>query len=151
LAPAQKTLFERLVLVYNLVAYPVCLLLLYYVVARVVRAWHRLVREPLPEAEIARARSWALALPLWAVGLSCAGWLPGAVLFPVRVPLWAEPVTAEVFGHFLVSFTISGLIALTYSYFAAQYLAVRVLYPRLWGDAQEVRSRARAELGSVGR
>jgi hypothetical protein len=61
----------------------------------------------------------------------------------------SEPVSAGVFGHFLVSFTISGLIATTYSYFGIQLFALRVLYPRLWADPQAPRRQARRELGPI--
>jgi hypothetical protein len=56
----------------------------------------------------------------------------------------------EVFGHFAVSFTVSGLIALTYSFFAVQFIVLRVLYCRLWVDGQDFGRAARAELGSLG-
>jgi hypothetical protein len=56
-----------------------------------------------------------------------------------------------VFFHFLFSFTISGLIALTYSFFGVQYVTLRVFYSRLWYDAQDFRSRARLELAGVAR
>ena len=51
----------------------------------------------------------------------------------------------------MVSFTVSGLIALTYSVFAAQFVVVRVLYPFLWMDARELPRSARAELGALDR
>jgi hypothetical protein len=106
----------------------------------------------LPDGEqVARVRRLALRLPLWAIVLSCLGWLPGGLLFPLGLHLLADPVRPEVFGHFLVSFTLSGLIALTYSYFAVQFVVLRLFYPRLWVDAQNIRSLARAELKPVGR
>src|SRR5262249_18069041 len=59
-------------------------------------------------------------------------------------------LSLDVFGHFLVSFTISGLIALTYSVFGTQLVVLRGLYPRFWTDAQNLRSQARQELGLLG-
>jgi hypothetical protein len=96
-------------------------------------------------------RRRALALPLWAAGLSCIGWLPGGVLFPLLIHLMAGPVSSKVFSHFLFSFTISGLIALTYSGLAVQWIVVRVLYPRLWMDGSRFRETARQELTSLDR
>src|SRR5438045_3322682 len=58
---------------------------------------------------------------------------------------------AEVYRHFLLSFTISGLIALTYSVFAVQYVALRALYPRLWVDTGGLRHQARDELKNLPR
>ena len=42
------------------------------------------------------------------------------------------------------------MIALTYSYFAVQYIVLRVLYPGAWVDALDVRQRMDEELGSLG-
>src|SRR5206468_12266293 len=63
--------------------------------------------------------------------------------------LLSEPVPPAVFGHFLASFTISGLIATTYSYFGIQLFVLRILYPRLWADPQAPRQQARRELGRL--
>ncbi|HEV3204664.1 MAG TPA: serine/threonine-protein kinase, partial [Gemmataceae bacterium] len=149
LTPAQQTCFTRLVLAYNAVMYPVCIWLLFYLVARVLRVWRRMPKEELTDDQVAQARRQALQLPLWAVVLSSAGWLPGGLLFPLGLHFWSDPVPLEKFGHFLISFTISGLIPLTYSYFAAQYIAVRCLYPRLWTASHSVRRQADSELAAV--
>jgi hypothetical protein len=118
-------------------------------VRRVARG-ERVVREAAPDrADAATVRRHALALPGWAIGLGCLGWLPGGVLFPLWLHVRTGPLPPEEFGHFLVSFTISGLIALTYSYFGVQYLVLRVFYPRLWSDAAELRRHAQAELADI--
>src|SRR5205823_5193638 len=82
---------------------------------------------------------------------SLLGWLPGGFLFPLALQLLSGPVHADIFGHFVISFTISGLIALTYSVFAVQFVVLRVLYPRLWGDGRDVRRKAAQELRGVDR
>ena len=51
-----------------------------------------------------------------------------------------------MYGQFLFSFTISGLIALTYSVIAVEFVVVRVLYPGLWLDARDLRQRSHREL-----
>src|SRR5207249_3500750 len=73
----------------------------------------------------------------------------GGLLFPFIIHYLSAPLPPAVFGHFLVSFTLSGLIALTYSFFGVQYLVIRVFYPRLWVDVQDVQDTIRSELGSV--
>jgi serine/threonine protein kinase len=149
LTPAQQTCFARLVLGYNALMYPLCIWLLFHVVNRVYRVWRRLPAERLSDSAMAQARRDVLQLPMWAVAISCAGWLPGGLLFPIGIHIWSDPVTPEKFGQFLISFAISGLIALTYSYFAVQYIAVRGLYPRLWTDSQSLRREAPPELRAV--
>jgi serine/threonine protein kinase len=152
LTPAQQACFGRLVLGYNAVIYTGCLWLLYRLIAPVFRGWRRLLNAgPMTAAEATALRRHALTLPLWAVVLSCAGWLPGGILFPLGLSVLSEPVSVRESAHFLVSFTISGLIALTYSYFAVQFVVLRVLYPRMWTDAQGLRQHTRTELASLDR
>jgi hypothetical protein len=153
LSSSQQETFARLVLGYNLVVYPVALGLLVSLIAPVARVWRRLSAAIPPSgAEVDAARRQALRLPLWAVALSALGWLPGGLLFPLGLGwLSPDPVSPAVFDHFLVSFTVSGLIALTYSVFAVQFLVLRVLYPRLWFDAQGLRQTAHTELRGLGR
>jgi eukaryotic-like serine/threonine-protein kinase len=97
------------------------------------------------------ARRRALALPVWSAGLSCLGWLPGALLFPLLIDLKAGPLPQKIFAHFVFSFTISGLIALTYSGLAVQWGVLRILYPRLWVDGSRFRETARREVASQNR
>jgi eukaryotic-like serine/threonine-protein kinase len=150
LTPAQQTTFFRLVVGYNLVVYSVCLLALYYLVAPVRRTWLRLAKlEPVATADIDAARRRALSWPGWVVVLSCLGWLPGGILFPVIIHGSSGPVPGAVFGHFLLSFALSGLIALTYAFFGVQFIALRIFYPRLWVDSTNLGETIRRELGPV--
>jgi serine/threonine protein kinase len=151
LTPAQRTTFEHLVLGYNLVVYPLCLWILIRLVMPAFRAWRRLAgMGTVDEAEVAGARRRVLAWPRWVVGVSCLGWLPGGLLFPLGLHLADGPVGAAVFAHFLVSFTISGLIAVTYSYFGVLFVVLRVLYPQLWVDARDLPQQVQEELGAGG-
>jgi hypothetical protein len=146
----QEAWFVRLLVGYNAVVYPVCVGLCIGLIVPLHRTWRRLrAGEPVAGAEAAAARRRALRLPLQVVALSCVGWLPGGLLFPLGMHLLSERMAPAAFGHFLVSFTVSGLIALTYSYFAVQFVVLRVLYPQLWTDAADLRTAARQELGSL--
>jgi serine/threonine protein kinase len=144
LTAPQKSAFFGLVLGYNAIVYPACLVLLIVLVLRLRR---RLMRQGYSDSrEEAVTRRALLRLPLWVVLVSCIGWLPGGLLFPLGIDLLAEPVGLDVIAHFVVSFTISGLIALTYSFLVTQYLAIRVLYPTVWSDAQNLHATASTEL-----
>jgi len=152
LSAAQQRAFVQLVLGYNLVVYPVCFWILYWQVGPVVRLWRRLGEgKEVGPAEMASLRSRVLRMPLWVVALSCLGWLPGGLFFPLAIWLLAGPVDSGVFGHFLVSFALSGLIALTYSFFGTQYIALRILYPRLWVNASGIRETIRREVCGLAR
>jgi hypothetical protein len=144
---AQRAVFAQTVLWYNVLVYPVCIVLLLRPVVLVFRTWRKLSRPgPIAPAEVDEARRRALRLPVWDIVLACVGWLPGGLIFPLVLHLASGNPGARVYWHFLFSFTISGLIALTYSTIAAEFIVVRILYPRLWLDARQLRSTARGEL-----
>lgn len=151
LTAEQQATFLRLVLGYNLVVYSACIAMLVVQVTPLVRSWRRLGDQAPDHAATEALRRRALGLPFWTIILSCAGWLPGGLLFPLGIHWLAGPLGGDIFGHFLVSFTVSGLIALTYSVFAAQFLALCVLYPRYWVDARAARRTAAVELGHLPR
>jgi hypothetical protein len=151
LGAEQRSVFADLVIAYNLVVYPACLSILTWLVMRVVRVWQGMQRQPSSDDnEVSAARRRALSWPAWAVVLACVGWLPGGLLFPLGIHVLAGPVSATVFGQFIVSFTLSGLIALTYSYFGVEFLVLRVIYPRLWLEAAGLRRTMAAELSGHG-
>jgi serine/threonine protein kinase len=148
LSASQQQVFGRLVLGYNLLAYCVGIVVAVALLAPAVRLWRQLARfEPAPVEQIDAVRRRMLSWPTWAVSISCAGWLPGGLLFPLCIHFLSEPIQFSEWAHFVVSFTLSGLIALTYSYLGAQYLVLRVLYPRFWADPGKLRTTMNAELG----
>jgi serine/threonine protein kinase len=148
--PQQET-FARVTLVYNSIVYPLCLFLLWYLVAPVVSGWRRLEGpNGLRGAELAALRRQVLRLPRGAFLVSAFGWLPGALVFPLSLDYWAGPLDASVYCHFIISFAISGFIAVTYSVFAVQFVVLRILYPRLWGEGEDLRQLAGSELAFVG-
>jgi serine/threonine protein kinase len=152
LTPAQQTAFLSLVLGYNLLVYPVCVALACFLVAPVWRVWREVQeRRPVSWERMDHARRRALSWAPLVVWLSCLGWLPGGVLFPLWIHYLAGPLPPAVFGHFLISFTLSGLIALTYSFFGVEALVLRVFYPRLWLECSDIVETIRLELGRAAR
>src|SRR5205823_3723977 len=128
----QRAAFDRAVLLYNLTAYPLCVAVAIAAAAPLTAALARPERlADLPAAELDRLRRRALSLGRWGVALALVGWLPGGVIFPLAIDAWAGGVGANVFGHFALSFALSGLIAITYSYLGIQFVTVRGIYPRL--------------------
>ena len=61
------------------------------------------------------------------------------------------PVSSVVFWHFIVSFSLSGLIAMTYSLAGVQYLALRIFYPQLWHGTEGIAEITQEELRSIPR
>jgi serine/threonine protein kinase len=150
LQPAQQQQFMRLVAWYNAIVYPVAIIVFVVVVRRVSRTWRALsTAARIPEGEVQIARRRALRLPRFIALLTAFGWFPGSVLFPLLLQLTAPAVKFEVAAHFLVSFCLSGLIALAYSLCGVEFVVLRVLYPGLWRDAQNFTDTARMELAPV--
>ena len=144
----QQEAFTEVSLVYNVVVYPAFIWMVYRLVAPAFRALRELNRsEPIDAGQVREVRRQLLRLPSWALALSCLGWLPGGFVFPLCIDLMAGPIERPVYGHFLISFTISGLIALTGTFFGIQLMVLRVIYPQLWVDAQDLRKTTVEELG----
>ena len=148
LTPAQQTTFNHVVLVYNVVVYPFCFWIIWRLVTPIYRARRQLAESGAAEtAALAAVRRRLISVPFWAVGLACLGWLPGGILFPLAIDRISGPVSFHLYLHFFASFTISGLISLTYSFFTVAFIAIRVLYPALWADGRNWRHAAVEELG----
>jgi hypothetical protein len=142
----QTAAFTTVAIGYNLVIYPLCVALAIYCFGRAVKA---ATATELGGDAAGQTRRDALALPMWAVGISLLGWLPGAIVFPALIHAMAGPISLSVAGHFVVSFMIAGLIALTYSVVLTQYFAVRVLYPQAWSDGTGYASAVAGELVGI--
>ncbi|TWT35303.1 Serine/threonine-protein kinase PknF [Posidoniimonas corsicana] len=152
LTPEQRAFFlTRLVPIYNALVYPTLIGVGVAAVAPVFLAWKRLkAAQRVSEEEVARARRRAVALPYWMLGIAAAGWLPGGILFPWLLDRLLEaPVSGQVYAAFLMSFTLSGLIAVAYSFCGLQILALHVLYPRMWVDPTNFHEVARRELANT--
>ena len=150
LTPDQRNIFLEWVWSYNVTVYPMAVLVITWLLASVYRVWNALQMngEVCPQ-DVAAARRQCLCWGNWVIGLSCAGWLPGMLLFPLAIHHKAGPLAGSIYGHFIASFSVSCLISLTYSWFAAQTVAIEILYPHLWLDVKSPSQTAARELGPV--
>jgi hypothetical protein len=150
LATDQQQLFNRLILGYNALVYPVAVGLFITAVRPVTRCWTALCRrEKISDDGVVAARRRSLQLPRWIAALTMLGWFPGGVLFPFIIHLLAGPLDIGVMAHFLASFWLSGLIALAYSLCGVQLVAVRALYPAMWIDLRDFSHIVRKELAPL--
>lgn len=132
--PAQQSAFQMMVIGYNGLAYPLLVGLTAWLILILHRGWRKIVqRELLPAAELARYRRLARFCITWSMLGTLLGWLPGGLLFPLVIHA-AEPLSASAFNHFVVSFTLSGLIAVTFCYLGSTWVVLRLLYPVLWAQ-----------------
>lgn len=141
LGPEVVPAFQKLVLYYNAVLYPVCIAV--FVVAIL----------PLRNLDAAQSsplfRKRILRLPLWISVISSLGWIPGAFLFPYFLESEGIALGSEIWAHFFISFSLSWLIALCYSVLFTQSITVRALYPRLIVAEKNPIAAAKTELASV--
>ncbi len=147
LTPEQKQMFMMLVGLYNVVVYPSCIMLVLSKLKGILPYMRdpRLAVEPgAPGMEAIRAR--ILDFPLWVVAAVTLGWMPGSIFFPAAMHAGSGPLPNSVFGHFFVSFTLSWLIALTYSFLFVQFFLLRAYYPKFWFGGANIKETARKEL-----
>jgi eukaryotic-like serine/threonine-protein kinase len=149
LSAPQQQMFMRLVGIYNAIVYPIAVIVFVIVVRRVLNGWKSLkTGESLPPGEIEVVRRKVLRLPRWIAGLTAFGWFPGGFIFPLAI-MSTSFLKLETAAHFLVSFLLSGLIALAYSMCGVEFIALRCLYPALWRDANNFADTAQEELRPV--
>lgn len=153
LSDVQRAMFDRLILVYNLVVYPICLWAMVQKIVLPAVRYRRVVQggEPATAIDFDVARRQVLSWPRWGAGLAALGWFPGAVYFPLGLHMFAGPIEPRVAAHLIISIALSGLIAITYSVVGLQLVGLRVFYPALWDHAEQLRATAREELQPVGR
>ncbi|MFT3881169.1 MAG: serine/threonine-protein kinase [Gemmatales bacterium] len=145
--PAQRTAFDGIVIVYNSIAFPVLVGLTAWLLYRRHKEWTELNDGRLvTSADIAGLRHRINFLATWSIYGSLIGWLPGGPIFSGVVHWFGEPLNSEQFIHFLISFTLSGLIAITYCYLGSQYVVLRVLLPQLCGATDQGDQSLRQEL-----
>lgn len=151
LSDEQKTVFGRVILAYNACVYPLALVFLVRLVGPLARALRNPADLALKSAaELDALRTRAMSFNFWGVVLALLGWLPGGVFFPFAIDRFAGPLDWTIYGHFLLSFTLSGLIAIIYSRFGIQFVLLRSLYPRLRHPEME-RAAWMTELTTAGR
>jgi hypothetical protein len=129
LGPAQQRAFVWMVLAYNVVAYPICCGTAFLLVWRIARALARLRELAGPGIDDLQRRGLRLGWQFAALG--ALGWLPGGILFPLVIDQAAGPLPTSTFAHFVVSFTMAGVIGVVFSYLGIQYVVFRALLPQL--------------------
>lgn len=133
LTASQREVFNKTVLLYNGLAYPVLVGVTCWLLIRLRRGWRRILEgEDLSETERAQLRRQARYMIVWSMVGTSLGWLPGGFIFPTVIHTFAEPLSWDTFGHFIISFTVSGLIAVTYCYLGSSWIVLRVLDPVFW-------------------
>ncbi|HEY3789268.1 MAG TPA: serine/threonine-protein kinase, partial [Urbifossiella sp.] len=142
----QKHAFLATVIAYNLIVYPIALGAAIVIFRRVAKRLPETPRAGGPAIDEIRRR--VLRLGSQAALIGAIGWFPGGLLFPLVIDAAAGPLLhpAEVTIHFLLSFTLSGLIGVVFSYLGVQYVVFRSLLPRVGNPDTFTPAAAAAEI-----
>jgi adenylate cyclase len=149
--PAQQDAWDLLLILYNAVAYPACVLLMLYLLRPLARCLRDLrAGVPVGPARLERCRRLLVNLPWYQVCVNLLGWTPGALVFPLGICLlggWDN--AGPIWLHFLVSFLVSALLTAVQTFFFLEAFLVEVIYPEFFRDARpaEVLGTLRVRLG----
>jgi len=126
---AQRRAFTFIVVSYDLIAYALCYGAALVLLSRIARLLKTLPKANGLQSDDLRRRvrhfGW------WAIGFGLVGWVPGGFLFPFAIDMVAGPLDWDIYGHYIVSFTLGGLIGIVFSYLGVQYVVFRALLPKL--------------------
>src|SRR5262245_44113210 len=141
LTSAQDDIFKKTVVVFNLTAYPVIGAIWTWLILSLVRP----LREQLAGgiADIGRrlhAQRLVINLPWWGLGLFGTGWALCTPVFLLALMSGSDRLNPALLVQLPVSFAISGLIAVTHSFFALELLAQRLLYPVFFRNSRPVQT-----------
>ncbi len=136
---AEKDVFWRIASpLYNVVAYPLCIGLMYWLLSPLVRCLRTLrAGEPVDPELLTYCRQRIVNLPLCQILVNSLGWLPGAVIFPLLIGLLGDRgMQSHVWREFLVSFLVSAMLAIVQTYFLIEGYLQAFLYPEFFRDAR---------------
>jgi hypothetical protein len=123
--PAAETTFMRVQSLINLVAFPVGIVCVGWLIRSLTqRSGHDTVQ---------RVACLQLGLKASLVGLTL--WLIAAPAYPLLLRMMLPAVPGAIYGHFVVSLIVCGLIAAAYPFLLVSLIALRCLLPALLPDA----------------
>ncbi|MCA9009856.1 MAG: serine/threonine protein kinase [Planctomycetaceae bacterium] len=139
LIPNAVPVFMRIQSTINLITFPVGILIAFWLAGSVTRATRVDIQSRMSQDEIARQRRRCLELGNVASMVGLVLWLVAAPAYPILLHAMHGDVPAAIYGHFVVSLALCGLIAAAYPFFAVSIMALRCLYPTLvrWESISE--------------
>ncbi|MDX1967217.1 MAG: adenylate/guanylate cyclase domain-containing protein [Planctomycetaceae bacterium] len=137
LSKSQLARFQTGILWVNGILYPLALAVGF----RVLWSLHPILTEvcagrAVSCARLEWARSRAINLPWWGLGIAVAGWLSCIPLFLGILGTSSEPLDSRVFLHLPLSLLISASIAISIGFFFVELSVQRWLFPLLFVDTQ---------------
>ena len=129
--PAADQTFMRIQFLINFITFPIGMLSAGWLVGTVTRATQVDIQARLSAAELSERRRRCLELGNMASTVGLTLWLVAAPAYPILLHWLYGDVPAAIYGHFLASLTLCGLIAAAYPFFAVSLMSLRCLYPAL--------------------
>ena len=126
--------FEFVQLVINAIAYPIGIGIGWYLIWCVSNAIKEKpsAAESTVTAETARrSRHLALNLGLYLSVVALIEWIIAGIMYPVSVRIVAGQLPWHAYVHFFGSLLLSGLLAVSYTYFICTYIGIEYIYPRI--------------------
>ncbi len=131
LIPDADPAFMRIQTLINMITFPTGILSARWLVGSVTRATRVDVQARLSAEELAEQRRRCMELGNVASIVGLTLWLVAAPAYPILLHMMYGSVPAAIYGHFLASLALCGLIAAAYPFFAVSLMAVRCFYPAL--------------------
>ncbi len=126
---SQITTFTRITLTYNTLIYLLCVTW----GVRLLRTFHqgrmKLLSGSISQEEAEQVRKDSLNFGYRGNFFAFLGWIPGGILFPTLLNWFDGPLPWHDRFHFVISFALSGLVGMVYSYYGIQFVILRAVYP----------------------
>ena len=136
-AEGLRERFIQTVIVWNLAAYPAAVGIWCWLILSLRPALLRLQRKETVEApKLNAVRRRLVQLPWYGATISGTAWFLGAAVFLVSLSLEGRPMSAQLFWNLTISFSVSGFIATTQSFFLIEWASQWGLYRLFFRDAR---------------
>lgn len=139
LTPDQNEKFYTGILWYNLIAYPVLIVLWLWLVFSLAKPYcdlrERLVGE-LDSNDMANLRKRLLNLPWYGIAICGAGWLACAPALSFALRFSGDPLASMIDFQIFVSILIAALITTTHAFYIVEILSQKYLYPVFFVNAR---------------
>jgi hypothetical protein len=134
--PGGEPAFTVLVVVVNVIAFPLGIGLGISCAWPVLHRMRQLNAPPLPGEDVVRARVRALKLGHYIALIGLVLWTICGIVYPVGINMIVGSTSdtekiGAIYGHFLVSMLLCGFIVLAYPFYFVTFISVRVFYPAL--------------------
>ncbi len=137
----QRAIFMRTINLYNALVYPPLVGLGAWLLVSLRGPFREQTQGGIADAgRRLRAQRLVINLPWYVVGLAGVGWGLCTPVFLLALSRSPEPLDSMVYAQLPISFAISGMIAITHSFFTVELLSQRLLYPVFFRDSRPART-----------